>query len=94
MSTLSNWINEFQKWAPSIPALLYHGTIAERAQLHKKRLLGNLQSGRPTVKFPVVCTSYEMVINDSHLLSKINWEFIIIVSPGPLIPQLATEYAC
>ncbi|KAJ4424066.1 putative ATPase [Gnomoniopsis sp. IMI 355080] len=78
LSTLSNWINEFKKWAPSIPVLMYHGTIKEREQLHKAELLRNLQGGRPTTKFPVVCTSYEMVINDSHLLSKINWEFIII----------------
>ncbi|CAN8101968.1 unnamed protein product [Discula destructiva] len=78
LSTLSNWINEFQKWAPSIPVLMYHGNIAERAELHKSQLLRNLKNGRPTTKFPVVCTSYEMVINDSHLLSKIQWEFIII----------------
>lgn len=89
LSTLSNWINEFQKWAPSIPVLMYHGTIKEREQLHKAELLRNLQGGRPTTKFPVVCTSYEMVINDSHLLSKINWEFIIIVcSPFPHSGQL------
>lgn len=58
---------------------MYHGTIKEREELHKVELLRNLKGGRPTNKFPVVCTSYEMVIRDSHLLSKINWEFIIIV---------------
>ena len=38
----------------------------------------HLNKGRPTAKFPVVCTSYEMVLRDQHNLSKINWEFIII----------------
>ncbi|PSR82369.1 SNF2 family N-terminal domain-domain-containing protein [Coniella lustricola] len=78
LSTLSNWIAEFQKWAPSIPVLMYHGLPEERQKLHKNQLLRNLKSGRPTDKFPVVCTSYEMVIKDSSLLSKINWELIII----------------
>ena len=38
------------------------------------------EKGRPTDKFPVVCTSYEMVLRDQANLSKISWEFIIIVS--------------
>ncbi|KAK5991313.1 Lymphocyte-specific helicase [Cladobotryum mycophilum] len=56
LSTLSNWIDEFEKWVPSIPVIM----------------------GRPTAKFPVVCTSYEMVLLDQHNLSRISWEFIII----------------
>lgn len=80
LSTLSNWINEFHKWAPSIPVVMYHGTRPDREAIYKTKLRGNLdRSGRPTNKFPVVCTSYEMIIRDSDLLSKINWEFIIIV---------------
>lgn len=59
---------------------MYHGTRPERERIHKNSLMGNLdRSGRPTKKFPVVCTSYEMIIRDSDLLSKIKWEFIIIV---------------
>lgn len=79
LSTLSNWIAEFQKWAPSIPVTMYHGNPKERQELLKTKLLKNLQGGRPNEKFPVVCTSYEMVVRDSAALSKINWEFIIIV---------------
>lgn len=80
LSTLSNWIAEFRKWAPSIPVVMYHGTPKERQDIHRTKLMGNLdRSGRPTKKFPVVCTSYEMIIQDSALLSKIRWEFIIIV---------------
>jgi ATP-dependent DNA helicase len=36
--------------------------------------------GRPSDKFPVVCTSYDIILRDKTYLSKINWEFIIIVS--------------
>jgi ATP-dependent DNA helicase len=33
LSTLANWVKEFQKWAPSIPVVLYHGNKNERADL-------------------------------------------------------------
>ncbi|KAG6366990.1 hypothetical protein INS49_001171 [Diaporthe citri] len=79
LSTLSNWIAEFQKWAPSIPVLMYHGTPKDRENLRKTKLFPNLDKmGKPTNRFPVVCTSYEMVIKDSSSLSRIQWEFIIV----------------
>ncbi|KAK4227191.1 SNF2 family N-terminal domain-containing protein [Podospora fimiseda] len=78
LSTLSNWLDEFHKWVPSIPVLMYHGTPEQRTQIFKTKIMQHLQGGRPTTKFPVVCTSYEMVLKDRASLSKINWEFIII----------------
>lgn len=79
LSTLSNWVNEFRKWAPTIPVIMYHGKPDDRKVLRDTKLFPNLdRQGKPTAQFPVVCTSYEMVIQDSAHLSKINWEFIII----------------
>lgn len=78
LSTLSNWMDEFHRWTPSIPVIMYHGTPNQRAEIAKTKMLKHLNSGRPTDKFPVVCTSYEMVLKDRATLSKINWEFIII----------------
>jgi ATP-dependent DNA helicase len=80
LSTLSNWIDEFEKWTPNVPVLLYHGNPAKRQELRKTRMLNHIKNGRPDEKFPVVCTSYDMVIRDEKELSKINWELIIIVS--------------
>ncbi|KAK3487904.1 SNF2 family N-terminal domain-containing protein [Neurospora hispaniola] len=78
LSTLSNWIDEFHRWVPSIPVVMYHGTPQERQDIFRTKLMHHLHGGRPTEKFPVVCTSYEMVLKDRANLSKINWEFIII----------------
>ncbi|KAM0274282.1 hypothetical protein ACHAQH_007989 [Verticillium albo-atrum] len=78
LSTLSNWINEFKKWCPSIPVILYHGTPKTRQEIWAKSVKKHLKGGRPTESFPVVCTSYEMVLKDKTLLSKVNWGFIII----------------
>lgn len=87
LSTLSNWIEEFQKWVPSVPVLLYHGTKPERKKKFEKDMMKHLKDGRVTTKFPVVCTSPEMVLMDQADLSKINWEFIIIVNTYPLLFQ-------
>ncbi|KAK7416928.1 putative ATPase [Neonectria magnoliae] len=78
LSTLSNWMDEFHKWTPTIPVVMYHGNKAQREEIFKTKMMRHLNKGRPTDKFPVVCTSYEMVLNDRHNLSRINWEFIII----------------
>lgn len=78
LSTLSNWVEEFQKWTPSVPVLLYHGDPAKREELRTTKITKHLQNGRPTSKFPVVCTSYDIILRDKNYLSHINWEFIII----------------
>ena len=80
LSTLSNWLDEFRKWTPSIPVVMYHGTPEQRTEIRTTKMMRHISGGRPTNKFPVVCTSYEMVLKDRAALSKINWEFIIIVS--------------
>ncbi|KAK4235583.1 SNF2 family N-terminal domain-containing protein [Achaetomium macrosporum] len=78
LSTLSNWLDEFHQWVPSIPVVMYHGTPQQRNEIFKTKIMRHLHGGRPTEKFPVVCTSYEMVLKDRAALSRINWEFIII----------------
>ncbi|EOD33503.1 hypothetical protein EMIHUDRAFT_455796 [Emiliania huxleyi CCMP1516] len=72
LSCLQNWHNEFKKWAPSIPSLVYHGSKEERTQMrgtHYRKGDGSM---------PVMITSYEIVIRDATALSKIGWKFIII----------------
>ena len=75
LSTLSNWIEEFQRWTPGIPTVLYHGSPPQRADIRRERLKNEKDE-----KFPVVCTSYEICMNDQKFLSQYNWKFIIIVS--------------
>lgn len=73
LSTTSNWVAEFKKWTPDIPVVLYHGSKQEREELRKKRLRN------PSSKdFPVICTSYEICMNDRKHLAHYGWKFIII----------------
>ena len=81
-------------WTPSLPVIMYHGTKKDREEIFQTKMMRNLKSGRPTDKFPVVCTSYEMVLRDQANLSKISWEFIIIVRSSLLIAHTAYSQIC
>lgn len=55
LSTLSNWVNEVQRWCPDMPVLLYHGTQAERQALRAKRMAQGSSCTTPAV--PVLHTA-------------------------------------
>jgi ATP-dependent DNA helicase len=73
LSTTSNWLEEFRKWTPSVPVVLYHGTKEERKDIRNKHF-----KAPGSAEFPVVITSYEICMNDRNFLNKYNWGFLII----------------
>jgi len=75
LSTLHNWKNEFTKWAPTMDAIIYHGPEKERAEMRGQFLRGK---GDADKKFPVLITSYEIVIRDAKHLKRCGWKFVII----------------
>ena len=76
LSTLCNWESEFLTWAPHLPVLLYHGDKKERNQL-KKSIPVKKQHN---VNFPIILTSYEMVISDFSFWKRFTWKYMIVVS--------------
>ncbi|EME47150.1 hypothetical protein DOTSEDRAFT_77542 [Dothistroma septosporum NZE10] len=73
LSTTSNWVAEFEKWTPEIPVVLYHGSKQEREELRRTKL-----RNPGSESFPVICTSYEICMNDRKHLAHLGWKFIII----------------
>lgn len=73
LSTTSNWVEEFRKWTPTIPVLLYHGDKKEREKMRRTQL-----KHPGTEQFPIVITSYEICMNDRKFLTGFGWQFIII----------------
>ncbi|XP_059403112.1 transcription activator BRG1-like [Carassius carassius] len=69
LSTLSNWVYEFDKWAPSVVKVSYKGSPAAR-----RAFVPQLRSG----KFNVLITTYEYIIKDKHVLAKIRWKYMIV----------------
>ncbi|QSL64065.1 hypothetical protein MERGE_000220 [Pneumocystis wakefieldiae] len=72
LSTISNWVSEFKKFSPEIPVLLYHGSKQERSSLRKNKM------GAMHPDFPIIVTSYEVVMNDKLYLKRYQWKYIVV----------------
>lgn len=70
LSTLSNWVNEFSKWAPHIIKVVFKGAPAVRKQLFKDQV--------ETGAFNLLITTYEYIMRDKGSLRKITWQYIIV----------------
>ncbi|XP_072040298.1 lymphoid-specific helicase-like [Amphiura filiformis] len=74
LSTLPNWLSEFERFTPEIPVILYHGSQPERQKLRRKIFK---KHGEFNVQ-PVVITSYEIVMRDRKGLQHFLWKYIVI----------------
>jgi superfamily II DNA or RNA helicase len=70
-STLQNWVNEFNRWCPSIKVICLKGLAEERAELIKE-----IVAEENT--WDVLITSYEIVLIEKSTLRKFNWKYLII----------------
>lgn len=81
LSTLANWKAELKRFAPEIPSLVYHGTKNERAELRHQHFgsgaVGRSKKVSPDT-FPIIITSYEIIMNDKVHLDAFKWKFIIV----------------
>ncbi|KAI9460194.1 SNF2 family N-terminal domain-containing protein [Lactarius psammicola] len=69
LSTMTNWSGEFAKWAPAVKTIAYKGNPMQR-----RALQGDLRVGQ----FQVLLTTYEYIIKDRPVLSKMKWVHMII----------------
>lgn len=69
LSTLSNWVLEFDRWAPSVVKIAYKGSPAVRRSL-------SFQIRQ--LRFNVLLTTYEYVMKDKAQLAKVRWKYMII----------------
>ncbi|KAJ1024722.1 hypothetical protein NDA16_002762 [Ustilago loliicola] len=77
LSTINNWVLEFERFTPDIPAIMYHGDPEERRVIRDRRLRmpGNKDKQKD---FPIVVTSYELIIRDRKWLANYPWKFIVV----------------
>jgi ATP-dependent DNA helicase len=61
------------RWAPDIPCILYHGSKQERADLRAKHMPHKVD-----LDFPVIVTSYEIVIRDMPFLRRWQWKYVVV----------------
>ncbi|KAI8978578.1 SNF2 family N-terminal domain-containing protein [Pilobolus umbonatus] len=70
LSTLTNWALEFEKWAPSVVTVIYKGTPDIRKEIQKRQIKHR--------DFQVLLTTFDYIIKDRPVLSKIKWKYMII----------------
>lgn len=71
LSTLSNWEAEFKQWFPQFLVVKYNGTPNERKEVEKKYI-----ASRSHVN--AILTTYEFVVRDRSVLSKLDYSYLII----------------
>lgn len=70
LSTLSNWKDEFQRWAPDIQLVVYLGAPQARNDLWMEKV-------KPG-KFNVLLSTFDFVLRDKAKLSSISWNFLVM----------------
>jgi len=74
-STLSNWMNEFARWCPSLRVVRFHGSREEREDFVQNVLKPHDGDDR---EWDVVVTTYEIANRERRSLSKFPWRYMII----------------
>ena len=69
LSTMTNWALEFARWAPSVKIICYKGAPPVR-----RNLAFTIRNGG----WQVLLTTYEFIIKDRAILSKVKWIYMII----------------
>ncbi|OMJ24057.1 Chromatin structure-remodeling complex subunit snf21 [Smittium culicis] len=69
LSTITNWVQEFEKWAPEVALICHKGSPTQR-----KEMVNHIKRGA----FNVVLTTYDYIIRDRLILCKAKWVHMII----------------
>ncbi|KAL6273929.1 hypothetical protein ACE6H2_024621 [Prunus campanulata] len=74
LSTLSNWVNEFSRFTPSIKAIVYHGDKKQRDEIRRKHMPRAIGPN-----FPIIVTSYEVAMADARrFLRHYKWKYLVV----------------
>ena len=75
-STLSNWMNEFARWAPTLKAIRFHGDKQTRESIIANELEPAMRDEARS--WNVIVTTYEVCNIEKSTLGKFTWSYMII----------------
>jgi hypothetical protein len=107
LSLIGQWQSEARTWAPDLNVVLYHGSADARDFLVKQDFFYTDQfvpkataiklKKQHVTKFHILITTYEVVLKDVNIFSKIRWRALIVDeahrlknSSSKLFEELAT----
>ena len=88
LSLIGQWQSEARTWAPDLNVVLYHGSADARDFLVKQDFFYTDQfvpkpqaiklKKQHVTKFHILITTYEVVLKDVNIMSKIRWRALIV----------------
>ena len=76
LSTIPHWKREFENWT-DMNSIVYHGNFQSREIIRQYEWkYDSLNKNSPVVKFNVLITTYEMIMQDMNVLNKIKWKYV------------------
>lgn len=75
LSTLPNWMLEFERFAPQVHVLLFHGNENKRSEMYPLLCKKNEVNGKAVC--PVILTSFEIPLREK-ILQRIKWSYIVV----------------
>jgi SNF2 family DNA or RNA helicase len=92
LSLIGQWESELKSWAPDLNVVFYHGSADARNFLvqHEFYYAEPFVSKQDAIrlrkscvtKFHVLITTYEVVLKDIAVLSKLKWKTLIVDEVG------------
>ncbi|XP_017755570.1 PREDICTED: lymphoid-specific helicase-like [Eufriesea mexicana] len=76
LSTIPNWMLEFEKFAPKLPVVLFHGT--QEKHILKRKIKQKYKITETYSTLPIVLTTFEVPLHESNFIKSLNWKYIII----------------
>ncbi|OCH94711.1 hypothetical protein OBBRIDRAFT_746991 [Obba rivulosa] len=82
-STITNWVREFERWAPSLRVVPFYGENRAREVIKNYELFhSNPQSGTTGAKYHVLVTTYETITNNKEFAPVFKrtprWEVLVV----------------
>lgn len=75
LTTIENWMSEFEKFCPSLSVVKYIGSKEERDAI-RESVKKQKKAGQ--IAFDVFLTTYELVLNDVEFLQKMKWHMLVV----------------
>ena len=82
-STITSWVREFERWAPCLRVVPFHGEAKSREIVRRYELMHDeTQTGYTKLKYHVLITTYETITNSRDFTPVFKqvprWETLVV----------------